>query len=170
MITSPVYDPAHDGKVEEVAAWLKKNPDEINNPISDGYTLLHIACIFGRIELARFLVSREALLNINADNDSGATPLHEAVGYRDEEVADQLVRLLIDFGAELNAPQKGGQTALHHAVARGSLKLVTTLIQAGADPFLKDELGHTPVSLAKDLKTELDVAEAIRSQLKQALA
>src|SRR4051812_15288437 len=120
MITSQLYDLAHTGDIEGVNKWLERNPDDLNNYITDGFTPLHVACIFGHEALVRSLLSRGALVNLNARNKSEATALHLATAFRDEKIAQRLVLLLLDNGAELNSPQAGGQTALHHAVARGS--------------------------------------------------
>ena len=148
MIKNQVYDAAHVGDINEVGAWLKTHPQELNSNISDGLTLLHVASAFGQEELVAFLLDRNARVNINAENSSRETPLHLATLYRDDETAARIVDRLIANGAELNAPQKGGQTALHHAVARGSKAIVETLILAGADPMLKDEMGRSPMDLS----------------------
>lgn len=169
MITSEAYDFAHSGDVSKVGQWLEKNPDSLNVPVSDGYNLLHVASLFGHEPLVRFLLGKGALVNIDADNDSRATPLHLAIAFRDEKIAAAIAQLLIDHGAELNAMQKGGQTPLHHAVARGSVLLTNLLIEAGSDPFLTDELERSPADVARALSEELH-PEEIRTTLKKAFA
>lgn len=165
MITHPLYDCVHAGDVEGVRAWLDPRIEDLNQDIGDGYAPLHVSCMFGHEALCRFLVERGALINLNAVNASGATPLHLAVSHRDEAIAAKIADFLIRHGAELNAPQKGGQTALHHAVARGSAKLVGVLIDAGADPFLKDAHGRAPVDLARALELD-EVRNVILDKLK----
>jgi len=147
-MTNELYDAAHVGDVNEIKTWLSKNFESLNREVSDGLTLLHIAAAFGQEELVAFLLDRGALVNVNAKNQAQETPLHLAVLFRDEDTAARVADRLIANGAELNAPQKGGQTALHHAVARGSKPIVETLIQAGADPMLKDSMGRSPMDLA----------------------
>ena len=149
MIKNQIYDAAHVGDVKEVEAWLTKNPSDLNSNISDGLSLLHIAAAFGQEQLVSHLLDRGALVNKNAENQTNETPLHLATLYRDDETASRVVDRLIANGAELNAPQRGGQTALHHAVARGSKPIVETLVLAGADPMLKDQMGRSPIDLAK---------------------
>jgi uncharacterized protein len=166
MIATPVYDPAHKGDVPQVEAWLKEHHDELNHPISDGFSLLHVACMFGQRNLVTFLLGRHALVNQNADNKSKATPLHLAAAFREEVTAAAICEKLIENGAELNAKDADGQTALHHAVARGSLLLVATMIEAGGDPYLKDSQGRSPMDLAKDLATE---SAATSDQIREAL-
>lgn len=147
-MTNEIYDAAHNGDVDQVKAWLTKNFELLNAEISDGLTLLHIAAAFGQERLVSFLLDRNALVNVNAKNNSMETPLHLAVLYGDESIASQVADRLIANGAELNAPQRGGQTALHHAVARGSTVIAETLVQAGADPMLKDQMNLSPMDLA----------------------
>jgi ankyrin repeat protein len=166
VITHPLYDPVHAGDINLLKSWLDKNPQDLNAPIGDGYSALHVACLFGHEILVSYLLDRHALVNLNAENTSGATPLHIAVMFRDTDIASRIATRLIDNGAELNAIQKGGQTPLHHAVARGSLKLVKLLVTAGADPFLKDEQGRAAADLAREIDSE--DAALIREALKGA--
>jgi ankyrin repeat protein len=158
------YDMAHSGDSSGVLNWLSAHEDNINVSVRDGYGLLHVACMFGHENLVRLLLDRMALVNLNADNASAATPLHLATSYREEAVADRVIRILVDNGAELSAKQNGGQTALHHAVARGSVLMVRTLIEAGADPFLEDDQKRSSSALAKELSEE-DHGSEVRSVL-----
>lgn len=169
MNVMDLYDIVHEGDLTKMIQWLDHHPEHLNAPIRDGYTPLHVACMFGRETLVDYLVTHHALVNANADNPSLATPLHLAVNYREEDVAGRMVRMLISNGAELNAKQAEGLTPLHHAVARGSLKLTRTLVRAGADPFLKDSLGRSPADLARQLTKSMPEAPAneIQSALKE---
>jgi uncharacterized protein len=168
MIETTVYDPAHKGDIARVEAWLSEHADEINHPVSDGFSLMHVACMFGQRNLVTYLLGRHALVNLNADNKSKATPLHLATAYREEVTAAAIAEKLIEHGAELNAKDADGQTPLHHAVARSSQLLVATLIEAGADPYMKDAQGRSPVDLAKELSTDSPAtSDQIRETLKR---
>lgn len=167
MVTNQLYDFLHSGDLDKTRVHLDQKPEELNKPVFEGYTPLHVACLFGHQSLAGFLLGRSALVNSNADNKVGATPLHCVVAFRDELAAERLVHLLLDHGAELNAITRDGQTALHHAVARGSVILSRSLVLAGADPFLKDKFGRAPVDLAKELASE-NQGDEIRGVLKMA--
>lgn len=76
------------------------------------------------------------------------------------------LREMVQLGANPNrmllAPVQG--TALHLAAAQGTLKTVVTLLQMGADPFLRDPAGLTP----RDIVTQTRRAGAgrIRTVLK----
>lgn len=154
MITNELYDITHAGNLEGVSKWLDEKPEDLNADISDGYSALHVACMFGWEPIVHHLVKRGSLINQNARNASQTTPLHLATMFRVEATAKNLILFLLDSGAELNAKQAGGQTPLHHAVARGSIPLVQTLILEGADPFMRDEQGKSPNDLASANKDE----------------
>lgn len=173
MISSPLYDLAHTGNLDDLRQWIQGHPDDLNAWIGDGYSPLHVACMFGHEAIVRYLLEQGALVNLNAMNASRATPLHLATGFRDEDIAIRMVKTLVDHGAELNAPQAGGQTPLHHAVASGGLGLVEVLVMAGADPHIKDEQGRSAMDLAHDLIPERfseGHGARIRNQLKKAFS
>jgi ankyrin repeat protein len=58
------------------------------------------------------------------------------------------VRTLITQGADVNARQGDGSTALHWAVYKGNMAMVEALIAAGADVKAATREGATPLSLA----------------------
>ena len=167
MIDNQLYDLIHSGDLKGSREWLEQKPEDLNGPLADGFSALHVACIFGRDDIVEYLLAIGGLVNLNAHNSSRATPLHLAASHRDEDIATRIALRLIDHGAELNARQSGGQTPLHHAVARGSLKLVRALVHAGADPFLKDEGDRSPSDLARLLTRDFPIEE-IQYALKEA--
>jgi len=170
MVTNELYDFVHSGDLEATRKWLSVHPDDLNSDITDGYTPLHVASMFGHESIVSFLLAKQALVNLSAFNPSQVTALHLAVCFRDEEVACRIALNLIANGAELNAVQEKGQTALHHAIARGSLRLVEMLIDEGADPFFKDQLGRSPMDLVANLASDLDQDSKLRNALKRAFS
>jgi len=59
--------------------------------------------------------------------------------------ATESVRLLLKWGAEVNAADGQGVTPLHWAAWTGNYPLVKMLIRAEADPRTEDRLGRTPL-------------------------
>jgi ankyrin repeat protein len=60
------------------------------------------------------------------------------------------VQALISHGADVNAKNGGGLTALMIAAAANQPALVSILIKAGADVGARDEKGETALSIARD--------------------
>src|SRR5678816_4414767 len=75
---------------------------------------------------------------------ASAPPLAEAVKSGNREAALALVAQRVD----VNAPEPDGTTALHWAVQRNDIDLVTRLIRAGAKVNVKNDFGSTPMSEA----------------------
>ncbi|MGE3309921.1 MAG: ankyrin repeat domain-containing protein [Limisphaerales bacterium] len=79
---------------------------------------------------------------LEARNDLGETPLMIAV----QLGAPEAVRELLDRGADVNATNRAGATALIRGAARP--EMVRLLLERGADPARATGLGHTPLMLA----------------------
>ena len=61
----------------------------------------------------------------------------------------RIVRLLIDYGADINTIDSAGDTPLHRAARQGSLEIVKSLLNAGADVDAKNDLGLKAASVAR---------------------
>jgi len=83
-------------------------------------------------------------------------PLHQAILRRKGDIA----RLLIESGADLNAPDGSRRTPLHLCVERDLPELATVLLSAGAEPDALDKAGWTPLHNAA-AKDRLAVAKAL---------
>jgi ankyrin repeat protein len=64
--------------------------------------------------------------------------------------SDRSVKALLDHGADVNARNEGGITALMIAAATNQADLAGLLIGAGADQSAKDETGKTALGMARD--------------------
>ena len=64
-----------------------------------------------------------------------------------------IVKAYIDAGADVNAKDIDGGTALMCVVALGRLNVVKELIKAGADVNAKDNNGKSALDYAKEEKT-----------------
>ncbi|KAA8902305.1 hypothetical protein TRICI_005907 [Trichomonascus ciferrii] len=68
-----------------------------------------------------------------------------------------LVGLLLAFGAESDAPNEDGETALEQTIGRGHLDTVKLLLDSGANPLRRDKHGRSYLEIAKEaLGTEDD--------------
>ena len=59
------------------------------------------------------------------------------------------VRFLVEVaGADINARDHEGNTAMHHAAARGDTEMIKYLVSKGADPKAVNREGQTTIDLA----------------------
>jgi ankyrin repeat protein len=99
-----------------------------------------------RLEVVRLLLSHGA--DVNERGRSGG-PFHVTplmLGATLGRVA--IVAELIHAGAQVDAQDEEGFTALHHAAARGHRGVVESLIAARADVHARSAAGETPLMLA----------------------
>ena len=68
-------------------------------------------------------------------------PIHRAC----DRAAPEVVKALLEFGADPNAATEDGETALHIAAFAGCDECVQPLLDAGANVEARTELGKTPL-------------------------
>ncbi|XP_052273192.1 protein phosphatase 1 regulatory subunit 27-like [Dreissena polymorpha] len=99
------------------------------------------------------LMLRRASLQVDISgiNDSGLTPLHQAVLDGNEAA----VRLLVTHGADINKQDEDSWTPLHAACAEGHALIVQFLLENGADKSILADDGERPLDLVdpSDMET-----------------
>ena len=58
------------------------------------------------------------------------------------------IEALLAAGADVNAKNKRGNTALHWAAGNGHVPAIEALLAAGAEPDVKNRNGNTPLDVA----------------------
>ena len=88
--------------------------------------------------------------DINEADETGFTPLHSACFSNNYEAA----KVLLDEGADTGRQDQWGNTALSYVVKNNenSLRMVTLLVEYGADPTIENNYGHSPLSNSKRMQ------------------
>jgi hypothetical protein len=145
MIPENVGDAARDGDLETVRAYFEddsdgaRDVDDICGGISELTPLMRCARGFndqltpGNVEVARYLLSRGASINIKSTHGQTAL-LSACYNSRGGPIAEMIL-LLLSAGADPNARNKFNRTALSAHVTYAqipSVECVTALLRAGA--------------------------------------
>lgn len=96
------------------------------------------------VDKVRELINKGANVNAKEDGYSKITPLFIAV----ETGNIEIVQLLLDNGAKINAQDKGKQTPLMRLDDDATTELVGLLVRYGAKVSAADKEGHTALILA----------------------
>jgi ankyrin repeat protein len=152
-----VFEATALGYIDRLRDRLMADPASATAFSPDGFTALHFAGFFGKIEAARELISAGASVDVYTTNDFANQPLHAAAAGRHLEVC----RVLLGAGADVNATQHGGYTPLHEAAQSGDVELAELFLSAGADPTAVSDAGETPAETAEAARHH-DLAARIR--------
>jgi len=125
-------------KVAEVLMEWKTTNLSIHNPKME--TPLMLAAITNQLDWAKKLIERGADVN-----QKGWTPLHYAATKGNIEI----MRLLIENHAYLDAESPNGTTPLMMASHYGTPMATKLLLEEGADPRIKNQLGINALEFAR---------------------
>ncbi|MDP3654494.1 MAG: ankyrin repeat domain-containing protein [Rhodoferax sp.] len=123
-----------------VDVLLAQPSTDINTRTAQDENALMLAALRGFTDVCRKLIALDADVN-----KPGWTPLHYAAtgGHQD------IVQLLLDNHAYIDAASPNGSTPLMMAAMYGTAASVKLLLDAGADVDLKNDLGLTALDFAR---------------------
>ncbi len=140
------------------ALWLEE----------DGATPLLRAAFFGDLTVVKLLLEHGADPSITTFDHTTPLMVASGVGWafgltRDysEEESFQLVKLLLDLGANVNQANDHGVVALHGAAFKGANRIVQLLVDRGADLTIKDKGENYGLDDASRPMTALNWAEGV---------
>ncbi|KAK3591751.1 hypothetical protein CHS0354_019522 [Potamilus streckersoni] len=119
---TPAYYAAASGNVAVLAYLIDRGTDPWCRT-SEEETLLHIACIFGKLEMTKYLVKTYPKMLHQVDN-SKRTPAHHATAGGNVAV----LSYLIDRGTDLWCRTSDEETLLHRACICGKLDVTKYLV------------------------------------------
>ena len=134
--------------------WPKTDVNKLN---AQGESALMLAALKGQTELVQKLIAKKADVN-----KTDWTPLHYAASAGRPEI----ISLLIENHAYIDAESPNHTTPLMMAARYGSVASVRLLLEQDADPRLKNQQGLTALDFAK-LGEKTDAADAIASRMKK---
>jgi len=148
-----LHEAVHSRNLAAVRFLLERGVTESINELCCGQRPLHKAICMTRCvgdigyEMSRLLLENGALL----DAVNSETPLHEAAAC----ASPVAVALLLEYGADPDATNGNGQTALH-VICRATFfsssqfqdQTVEALLRHGADPSKRDAVGFLPSDYA----------------------
>jgi|GEM_PF-2659217 len=107
--------------------------ESIDRIDSFGDTLLLASCKNKKIEYVKHYISLGA--NLDFVNGCGESPLLEIIdtAENDEDVSIQIIKILIDNGANLEVRGFMDKTPFLKACSRGSLNVLKLLVESGCD-------------------------------------
>jgi hypothetical protein len=111
------YTPLHSGSLQghlRIVQWLLDHGADVDPKEKGGWTPLHFSAANGHLDVCRILLKHNA--DVNSQDEDGLTPLHKA-SRRLGEGSTVIVRLLLDYGADVRVRNLEGKTASE--VARG---------------------------------------------------
>ena len=161
---TPLHFAASEGHLYVARMLLERNAD-VRVHGDGGDTPLHLAASSHHLQIVRNLLQYNA--EVNSRNEDGCTPLLMALsrenalddggstsshqvsqGWQKGDLIARLVRLLLDYGANVNVYDKSRNTPLHFAASEGHLDVARMLLELGADFDSQNNVGLTPLQQA----------------------
>ena len=163
-----IFEAAATGKINNIIRLLARDPSLVNAYTDDGFQPLGLACFFGYLDSAEYLVKAGAPVNAQSRNGLKAAPIQSAAagGHR------KIVKMLLEHNADPNIREQGGFTPLHAAAQNNDEEMIRILLFGGSDLTIKSNDGKTPLDLALEAgheKASLILGEGITKRFKKSL-
>lgn len=146
-----IFESAALGRVGRVEELLRNDPSLAGAWSPDGFTALHLAAFFRHENCVKLLIEKGSDLSAHSQNHMSVAPLNSAAASGQREI----VELLLDHGAEIDACQSGGFAPLHSAAHNGDEPLVELLLARGASSGLETNEGKKAADMAREKGHEL---------------
>jgi ankyrin repeat protein len=139
-----IFEAAALGDAARVRSLLRDQPDLVRTYSPDGFTPLHLASFFSQPAAVEELLNNGADPDAVATNGSKLAVINSAAASNNAEV----VKMLLRGGANPDAQQHGGFTALHAGAQHNNAEMIQALLASGADASLRTDDGKTAADMA----------------------
>ncbi len=139
-----IYDLSALGETEKLSTLINANPKLVHEYNGVGFTALHVASYFGYQDTVALLIDNGAEVDKRTMDGSDLTALQSAVS----NLKSDVVKVLLQFSADVNVQMLGGFTPLMTAAAMGSKELIMLLLENNANKKLTSDDGRDAVSFA----------------------
>ncbi len=120
----------------------------IDETDSLGCNIIMSACLSGNVDAVQLAIDlgkkHKVAFDLNPRDSRGWTTMHYAAAAN----AVDVIGLLSKGGVQFDAQSRTKSTPLMVAAERGHVETVELLLKHGANPYVKDSEGHTPVMCA----------------------
>ena len=120
---------------------LSNNPELFINT-SNNENLLQYAILFDKYDFIPYILKKKINVN-NQDITNGLCALHQIVIKNKIEI----VKMLINYGANINIQDYYGNTAIHYSISEENVEILHLLLQYNPNLNLIDIDGNTPLHL-----------------------
>ncbi|XP_026667466.1 uncharacterized protein LOC113464032 [Ceratina calcarata] len=127
----------------EITDILLEHNSDINSADNRGTTPVLLCAMSGRVDPYMSLVQKGA--NIRPKLNDGSTILHLTIRRRRTDI--NLIKILVNSGADINCLDLHGDTPLHTAVRYRNMEAARLLIERKANVNAKSINGSTPLHL-----------------------
>ena len=156
--TTPLHVACQNGHLD-IVKFLEASGADVFVQDDHGMSALHWAAYNNRLDAAAYLIEEKKFdVNVLKEGIDGShsTPMHGAAAYGHPE----MVKYLIEKGADVNIPNDFGYTPILGAASGGKVECMQYLIEAGADINMKLPQGEALIHLAA-LSGNLDMVKML---------
>ncbi|XP_063643919.1 ankyrin repeat domain-containing protein 18B isoform X1 [Pan troglodytes] len=153
-----IHRAAIKGDAAEVEHCLTRRFRDLDARDRKDRTVLHLACVHGRVQVVTLLLDRRCQINIC--DRLNRTPLMKAVHCQEEACAI----ILLKHGANPNIKDIYGNTALHYAVYNEGTSLAEKLLSHHANIEALNKEGNTPLLFAINSRRQHMVEFLLKNQ------
>lgn len=146
--SNDIFDLARKGKATDIKSFIDENKEiDLNKSNSYGFTPLILACYYNNKEAVHFLIKKNVNLNYNTQEGTALMAV-TVKGNVD------LVKILLEKGANPDLTNDAGITALMYAVQFENKEIIELLLHYNANKYLLDTNGNSAFEYAIKTKNK----------------